>query len=129
MPLVTGGLLRAFEAIAVGESPPPLEIAGNSFAVTTVLASEGYPDKPLKGQPIDLPESFPHGVVAFHAGTTRDVQGVLRVSGGRVFAVTGLGNTFEEAQARSRAGAEAIHYQGKVYRGDIGWREAERQGG
>ena len=93
--------------------------------MTTVLASEGYPDKPLKGQPIDLPESFPHGVIAFHAGTTRDVQGVLRVSGGRVFAVTGVGATFEEAQARSRAGAEAIHYQGKIYRSDIGWREAE----
>ena len=97
--------------------------------MTTVLASEGYPDKPLKGQPIDLPESFPHGVIAFHAGTTRDVQGVLRVSGGRVFAVTGVVRTFEEAQARSRAGAEAIHYQGKVYRRDIGWREAGRVGG
>jgi phosphoribosylamine-glycine ligase len=42
--------------------------------------------------------------------------------------VTGVGATFEEAQARSRASAEAIHYQGKIYRGDIGWREAERQG-
>ena len=56
----------------------------------------------MKGQPIDLPESFPHGVIAFHAGTTRDAQGVLRVSGGRVFAVTGVGASFEEAQARSR---------------------------
>jgi len=120
LPLVTGGLLRAFESVARGE------IAGNSFAVTTVLASEGYPDKPLKGQPIDLPESFPPGIVAFHAGTARDVQGVLRVNGGRVFAVTGLGATFEEAQARSRVGAESIHYQGKIYRSDIGWREAER---
>jgi phosphoribosylamine--glycine ligase len=128
LPLVNGGLLAAFEAIARGESPPPLDIARDRFAVTTVLASEGYPDKPMKGQPIDLPESFPHGVVAFHAGTTRDVQGVLRVSGGRVFAVTGVGATFEEAQARSRAGAEAISYQGKVYRGDIGWREAGRVG-
>jgi len=126
LPLVTGGLLRAFEAIARGETPPPLEIARNSFAVTTVLASEGYPEKPLKGQPIDLPESFPPGIVAFHAGTARDQQGVLRVSGGRVFAVTGLGATFEEAQARSRVGAESIHFQGKIYRSDIGWREAER---
>ena len=115
-----------FEAVARGQAPPPLEVAADRFAVTTVLASEGYPDKPMKGQPIDLPESFPHGVHAFHAGTTRDVQGVLRVSGGRVFAVTGLGATFEEAQARSRAGAESIHYQGKIYRSDIGWREAER---
>ena len=128
LPLVKNGLLAAFDSIARGEAPAPLEVARDTFAVTTVLASEGYPDKPLKGQPIDLPESFPHGVIAFHAGTTRDTQGVLRVNGGRVFAVTGLGSTFEEAQARSRAGAEAIHYQGKIYRRDIGWREAERQG-
>ena len=128
LPLVTKGLTAAFEAIAQGKAPPPLQVARDNFAVTTVLASEGYPDKPRKGQPIDLPESFPHGVLAFHAGTTRDSQGVLRVSGGRVFAVTGIGTTFEEAQVRSRSGAEAIHYQGKVYRGDIGWREANRPG-
>jgi len=126
LPLVTKGLTAALEAIAQGKAPPPLQVARDNFAVTTVLASEGYPDKPRKGQPIDLPESFPHGVLAFHAGTTRDPQGVLRVSGGRVFAVTGVGSTFDEAQARSRAGAEAIHYQGKIYRNDIGWREAER---
>ncbi len=129
LPLVTGGLTAAFESIARGAAPRPLSIAADTFAVTTVLASEGYPDKPRKGQPIDLPESFPHGVVAFHAGTTRDALGVLRVSGGRVFAVTGMGATFEEAQARSRSGAEAIRYEGKVFRGDIGWREAGRVGG
>ena len=129
LPLVMKGLTAAFEAIARGKAPPPLQVAKGNFAVTTVLASDGYPDKPLKGQPIDLPESFPPGVLAFHAGTALDVNGVLRVSGGRVFAVTGLGTTFEEAQARSRSGAEAIRYEGKVYRGDIGWREAERAGG
>ena len=126
LPLVTKGLTDAFEAIARGEAPKPLQLAKGNFAVTTVLASEGYPDKPRKGQPIDLPESFPPGVLAFHAGTTRDAQGVLRVSGGRVFAVTGLGTTFVEAQERSRSGAEAIRYDGKVFRADIGWREAGR---
>lgn len=126
LPLVTRGLTAAFEAIAQGKAPPPLQVARDKFAVTTVLASEGYPDRPRRGQPIDLPESFPHGVLAFHAGTTRDPQGVLRVSGGRVFAVTGLGTTFAEAQERSRSGAEAIRYDGKVYRADIGWREAGR---
>jgi len=126
LPLVMNGLTAAFEAIARGKTPPPLQVAKDNFAVTTVLASEGYPDKPMKGQPIDLPESFPPGVLAFHAGTTRDARGVLRVSGGRVFAVTGLGTTFQEAQERSRTGAEAIRYEGKVFRSDIGWREADR---
>jgi phosphoribosylamine--glycine ligase len=127
LPLVTGGLTAAFESIARGEAPKPLQLATGRFAVTTVLASEGYPDQPRKGQPIDLPESFPAGILAFHAGTTRDAQGVLRVSGGRVFAVTGVGATFEEAQELSRNGAAAIRYEGKVYRSDIGWREARRR--
>jgi phosphoribosylamine--glycine ligase len=127
LPLVTGGLTASFESIARGEPPRPLAIAPGLFGVTTVLASDGYPDKPRKGQPIDLPESFPHGVIAFHAGTTRDALGVLRVSGGRVFAVTGVGASFREAQERSRAGAAAIRYDGKIYRQDIGWREAGRR--
>ena len=125
LPLVRGGLTRAFETIARGDAPPPLDIS-DEFAVTTVLASEGYPDKPRKGQAITLPSSVLDGAMIFHAGTTRDSQGVLRVSGGRVFAVTGVGRTFAEAQARSRAAAELVHFEGKVYRRDIGWREAIR---
>ncbi len=125
LPLVRGGLTRAFEAIAKGDSPPPLDL-GDEFAVTTVLASAGYPDQPRKGQPITLPASVPKGAMIFHAGTTRDTEGVLRVSGGRVFAVTGVGRTFAEAQARSRAAAELVEFEGKVLRRDIGWREAAR---
>jgi phosphoribosylamine--glycine ligase len=51
---------------------------------------------------------------------------VLRTNGGRVVAVTGVAPTFAEAQARSRAGAEAIEFAGKQFRRDIGWREAHR---
>jgi len=127
LPLVRGGLTRAFEAIGRGDGPPPLDI-GDEFAVTTVLASEGYPDKPRKGQQVSLPASAPEGAMIFHAGTTRDAEGVLRVSGGRVFAVTGVGRTFAEAQARSRAAAELVEFEGKVLRRDIGWREAARLG-
>jgi phosphoribosylamine-glycine ligase len=34
--------------------------------------------------------------------------------------------TFREAQARSKAGCEMIEFAGKVWRDDIGWREAAR---
>jgi len=128
LPLV-GGLTSAFEAIAKGDAPPALVTPGGLFAVTTVLASEGYPGTPRKGQEIRLPQKPPEGVMIFHAGTTRDEKGTLRVSGGRVFAVTGVGRSFEDAQARSRAGAESIQFEGKVYRHDIGWREAARRRG
>jgi len=97
-------------------------------AVTTVLAAEGYPDKPEKGAAITIPPDLPAGAIVFHAGTARDQQGVLRTSGGRVIAVTGVAKTFAEAQAVSRQAAERIEFAGKQFRRDIGWREARRLG-
>jgi phosphoribosylamine--glycine ligase len=126
LPLVRGGLLRCFEAIARGERPTPLDVAPGA-AVTTVLAARGYPDSPEKGAEITIPAQLPPGVIVFHAGTQRDKDGVLRVAGGRVLNVTAVAESFAEAQRLSRAGAEAIQYEGKVFRRDIGWREASRR--
>ena len=53
-------------------------------------------------------------------------DGVLRVNGGRVLNVTAVAPTFAEAQRLSREAADAIGFEGKVWRGDIGWREAAR---
>jgi phosphoribosylamine-glycine ligase len=105
----------------------PLALHPGRFAVTTVLAARGYPDAPAKGAAITLPTTLPEGVTLFHAGTARDADGTLRVAGGRVLNVTGTGATFAEAQARSRAGAEAVHFDGMQWRRDIGWREQERR--
>jgi phosphoribosylamine--glycine ligase len=62
----------------------------------------------------------------FHAGTTRGRDGVLRVDGGRVLTATAVGTSFTEAQRLSREAADAVQYEGKVFRRDIGWREATR---
>jgi phosphoribosylamine--glycine ligase len=96
--------------------------------VTTVLAARGYPDAPEKGAAITIPRDLPEGVTVFHAGTTRGKDGVLRASGGRVLTVTAVAGDFASAQAASRAASEAITFEGKVFRRDIGWREAARQG-
>ena len=125
LPLVRGGLLRCFEAIARGERPTPLDVAPGA-AVTTVLAAKGYPDSPEKGAAIHIPDELPAGVTVFHAGTSRGTDGILRVAGGRVLNVTGVAATFDEARRLSRAAAETITYDGKVFRRDIGWRESGR---
>ncbi|HWA56028.1 MAG TPA: phosphoribosylamine--glycine ligase [Gemmatimonadales bacterium] len=127
LPLVEGGLLECFDRVARGEAPNRLTVS-RAHAVTTVLAARGYPDAPEKGAVITLPEKLPRGVTVFHAGTTRDETGVLRVSGGRVLNVTAVAPRFSEAQGMSRAAAESIQYAGRIFRGDIGWREARRQG-
>jgi phosphoribosylamine--glycine ligase len=126
LPLVAGGLTRSLWAVARGGAPTPIELVPGAASVTTVLASRGYPDTPAKGATITLPAQLPDEVTIFHAGTTRDPDGVLRVSGGRVLNITAVAGSFAEAQRLSRETAEAIRFEGKTYRRDIGWREAAR---
>jgi phosphoribosylamine--glycine ligase len=126
LPLVSSGLVDLLRACAAGESLPAITVSGDA-AVTTVLAAAGYPETPKRGDRIDIPDQLPKGTLVFHAGTQRDEHGVLLTNGGRVLSVTGTGVTFSEAQARSRTAAEAIRFEGKQFRGDIGWREGLRQ--
>ena len=98
----------------------------NKDAVCVVIATNKYPDGPDNGQdhgtPItgvgaarDLP-----GVVIFQAGTTIDeVTGKLVTNGGRILAVTGLGEDLREAQQRAYDAVKMIHFRGKHARTDI----------
>ena len=125
LPLISEGLTDCLWSAARGERPSRIDHSRGA-AVTTVLASRGYPDRPEKGAQIRLPEALPEGVTIFHAGTTRGRDGVLRVDGGRVLTATAAAASFPEAQRLSREAAEAVQYEGKVFRRDIGWREAAR---
>jgi phosphoribosylamine---glycine ligase len=130
LPVLPKGVLGHLRDIAAARwtAPRTIDIAAQGFAVTTVLAARGYPDAPEKGAPIAVPATLPEGTLLFHAGTTRESDGALRVAGGRVLNATGLGSTLGKAAARSRALADAVTFDGKVYRRDIGWRELERAG-
>jgi phosphoribosylamine---glycine ligase len=128
LPLVDRGLTDALLRVAGGHEPTAVTVR-NAASVTTVLAARGYPDAPEKGAGIQIPAELPQGVTVFHAGTVRSADGVLRANGGRVLSVTAVATSFAEARSRSRMAAEAIRFEGKVFRRDIGWREAERIGG
>ncbi len=126
LPLLSSSLLEAMVAVAEGsgpESAQPLFAPG--AAVATVLAARGYPGSYRTGDAIRIPASAPDTFI-FHAGTALSSAGELTTSGGRVLAVAAVGRDFAEAQTRSRAGAEAIQFNGKHFRRDIGWHEAER---
>jgi phosphoribosylamine---glycine ligase len=125
LPLIAGGLTDCLWRVAKGERPSRMDSI-RAAAVTTVLASRGYPEQAEKGAAITLPQSLPEGAMIFHAGTSRSGDGVLRVDGGRVLTVTAVGTSFREAQQLSRETAEAIEFDGKLFRDDIGWREAAR---
>jgi phosphoribosylamine--glycine ligase len=117
-------LMAAAEGSGLGTLPPPVWRTG--AAVTTVVASGGYPGAYSTGKTIDLSHvPTDEGTLVFHAGTRSEDAGLV-TSGGRVLAVTGLGGTLAEAAERSRSGAGAVRFDGAFHRDDIGWRELAR---
>ena len=112
--------------VARGDGLPATgSVTRSGAAVTTVLATAGYPNRPRLGDAISIPEDL-GDVLVFHAGTARDGEGRLVTAGGRVLGVTGRASTFMEAQRLSRAAAERITFEGRQFRRDIGWREVRR---
>jgi len=118
LPLLPFDLVAVMEAALDGRLSE-LELAAPTGAATcVVLASGGYPGAYRSGLPISgLGEAGPDTLV-FQAGT-REEDGRIVTSGGRVLAVTGLGANVSEATARAYAGAEHITFEDMVRRGDI----------
>jgi phosphoribosylamine--glycine ligase len=125
LPLLGGGLTALLDAAARGEPLPEITVRPGA-AVTTVLASAGYPESSSKGDPITIPDDLPLGVTVYHAGTALTPHGTLVTNGGRVLAVTAVAESFAAAQGMSRDAAAAIAFKGKQFRRDIGWREVGR---
>lgn len=127
VPLMESSLLELVAAVAGGGSLArsrapewrPLS------AVTTVIAAEGYPEKPRIGDVIHLPPPET-GIEIFHAGTARNPGGELVTAGGRVLAITAVAPDLVEAADKSREFAERASFKGKQLRRDIGWRELTR---
>jgi phosphoribosylamine--glycine ligase len=96
------------------------------WAVTVVLASRGYPESSSSGDPISgLDEAAATGAEVFHAGTA-ERDGQVVTDGGRVLAVTALGDGPGAARERAYAAAEQINFDGRQLRGDIAARAVDR---
>ncbi|MDQ3118704.1 MAG: phosphoribosylamine--glycine ligase [Verrucomicrobiota bacterium] len=89
-------------------------------SVTVVMASGGYPGPCDTGKRITGLESCSGStdVHVFHAGTRREGGDVV-TAGGRVLAITALGDTVEEARGRAYETVARIDFQGAHYRRDI----------
>jgi phosphoribosylamine--glycine ligase len=119
LPLLAGGLAEPLARAARGDlGSTAVEITGET-AVTVVLASPGYPEAPQTGTPITgIEQAEEAGALVFHAGTAL-LDGGLVSAGGRVLALTALGDGPDEARARAYAAVEAIDFAGSHYRRDI----------
>ena len=95
----------------------------DEWAVAVVLTSAGYPGSYEKGKVITgiADAEAMENVTVYHAGTAV-VDGRLVTNGGRVLAVTALGDTFENARNLAYEACEKIDFEGKTLRHDIGLR-------
>lgn len=91
----------------------------SQHCATVILASNGYPETYLKGFEISGIDQVKDSIV-FHAGT-KLIDSKCVTNGGRVMAVSSLGNSLNEALERSYQSINLIQFQGKVYRNDIGF--------
>jgi phosphoribosylamine--glycine ligase len=128
LPLLESSLLELIERVAHGRSLEGARVRRRAgAAVTTVVASGGYPGSYASGKSITVPPDLERDdLLVFHAGTRLDGDELV-TAGGRVLAVTALAPTFAEAADASREGAGRIHFEGAFFRRDIGWRERQRK--
>jgi len=120
LPRIQTDLFELFRALHDGElSTVQLEIDSRT-AATVMLVAGGYPGDYEKGHIISGLEKA-DDIYTFHAGTTFNADNDVLTNGGRVLALTALGNTLDEALAQVNAAAQDIKWTGRNYRSDIGF--------
>ncbi len=116
MPRIGSDLLQHLVAAARGDlSGEQMEILPRP-AVTCIVVSGGYPDKYGKGYPITMEPV--DQLMVFNAGTALK-DGQLVTSGGRVLALTALGDSLEEAREAVYSRIGGVSFEGAFHRSDI----------
>ena len=90
-------------------------------ALGVVMAAEGYPMNPRKGDEITALPQDADDVMVFHAGTVEQ-DGKIVTSGGRVLCVTALGDSVRQAQQKAYTAVAGVQFDGMQCRKDIGYR-------
>jgi phosphoribosylamine---glycine ligase len=120
LPRLRGDLAGLLAAAAAGD------LAGTSVrwdpraCVTVVLASGGYPGPYRSGLPVTgLEAAAATGAHLYHAGTALDPAGQVVTAGGRVLAVSALGDRLPAARALAYEAAAQVRFDGAHHRRDI----------
>jgi phosphoribosylamine--glycine ligase len=133
LPRLAGDPVEVLMGVAEGHLGPAPTFSADA-ATCVVMAAEGYPGPVRSGERIEglgpdgqLPDA-PSGLVVFHAGTERTVDG-FSTTGGRVLGVCARAQSAEGARALAYEGVGRISWPGAQYRRDIGRARAAAVGG
>lgn len=120
-------LLFAAASGTLEDQPDP--VFSDDVAITVVLASEGYPEAPQTGRPIEglADAAAIEGVRLVHAATASPDApgGSLVATGGRVLNVVAVASDFRTARERAYQAIGRITLEGSHFRTDIAARVAE----
>jgi len=119
IPRIESDLFDLFEGVANQTLHKKSFTINPKTATTVMLVSGGYPESYEKGKPITGLETIENSIV-FHAGTKLEGDKIV-TNGGRVIAITSLGDTIEEALQISYQNIGKIHFDKMNYRKDIGF--------
>ena len=133
LPRYTGDLLPLLKEVADGRLGQHKPEWSREPAITVILASGGYPGSYETGNKIegvDLAKGveIDDGICVFHSGTKKDGDSLV-TSGGRVLAVTGMGQNLKAAIERTYQAVDGIKFEGMHYRKDIGQKALARMSG
>ncbi len=110
-------LAAAADGDLAGAAPPEWRPGA---AVVVVIAAEGYPADPVKGDEIIGTERAGEDhAYLLHAGTARNAAGALVSAGGRVLNAVGSGPDVATARARAYELVATVSLRGGWYRRDI----------
>lgn len=119
LPLLDSDLITITEAINKGALDSVVVNWKEKYAACVVMAAEGYPESPVKGDEITgLGENSEESFI-FHAGTKKD-KDKFYTNGGRVLGVTAIASNLRDAVDNAYARVKTIDFRGMQYRKDIG---------
>ena len=127
LPRLDGSFAQLLLHAATGALKDEDVVVKGESAATVIVASGGYPGDYEKGKEITGLAAAETGAIVFHCGT-KDADGRVLTSGGRVLSVTGLGADLRAAVDRAYARIGGISFEKMFYRRDIAHRAFERKG-
>lgn len=116
---INSDFVELLNAAAIGKLDEVSLSINPMYAVTVMAVAEGYPNAYRKGDVITGLNKVEDAIV-FHAGTLKNGNDIV-TNGGRVLAVSAMGNSKKEALSKSFDNLAKIHYTGKYFRTDIGF--------
>ena len=120
LPRLAGPIGPLLLAAARGALPEARPAVLPGAAVGIVLAAEGYPGTPKRGEPIDgIDRARDAGALVFHGGTVGRPQGGFGTNGGRVLSVVGRGPDLPAARDAAARAANLVSFEGFQRRHDI----------